>query len=96
MLLAFLGLDPVSRPCTLRLTLFLVRAVTNSFVEPTLTGKAIDPSPLVTLVSLAFFGLCWGLTSLMLAVPLAAMLKIVWENMALTSPLLGIMAKGDG
>jgi AI-2 transport protein TqsA len=96
MLLAFLELDPVWRPCTVALLLFLIQAVTNNFVEPTLTGKAVDLSPLVTLVSLAFWGLCWGLTGLILAVPLTAMLKIVWENMALTRPLAALMAEGDG
>ena len=74
----------------------LIQVVTNNFVEPTLTGKAVDLSPLVTLVSLAFWGLCWGLTGMLLAVPLTAMLKIVWENMAYTRPLAALMAEGDG
>ena len=94
--LAFLELDPVWRPCALALLLMLIHAVVNNFVEPTLTGKAVDLSPLVTLVSLAFWGLCWGVTGMLLAVPLTAMLKIVWENMAFTRPLAILMAKGDG
>ena len=94
--LAFLELDPVWRPCALALLLMLIHAVVNNFVEPTLTGKAVDLSPLVTLVSLAFWGLCWGVTGMLLAVPLTAMLKIVWENMAFTRPLAILMAEGDG
>ena len=79
----------------LALLLVLIHAVVNNFVEPTLTGKAVDLSPLVTLVSLAFWGLCWGVTGMLLAVPLTAMLKIVWENMAFTRPLAILMAEGD-
>jgi AI-2 transport protein TqsA len=95
-LLAFLELEPVWRPCALALLVVLIHAVVNNFVEPTLTGKAVDLSPLVTLVSLAFWGLCWGVTGMLLAIPLTAMLKIVWENMAFTRPLAILMAEGDG
>jgi AI-2 transport protein TqsA len=47
------------------------------------------------LVSLAFWGLCWGVTGMLLAVPLTATLKIVWENMAFTRPLAILMAEGE-
>ena len=68
--------------------------MTNNFVEPTLTSKAVDLSPIVTLVSVAFWGLCWGVTGMLLAVPLTAMLKIVFEHMAFTRPLAVLMAEG--
>jgi AI-2 transport protein TqsA len=95
-LLAFLELEPFWRPCALALVLVVIQSLINNFVEPTLTGKAVDLSPLVTLVSLAFWGLCWGVTGMLLAVPLTAMLKIVWENIAFTRPLAILMAEGDG
>ncbi len=94
-LLAFLELDPIWRPCAVAVLLVLIQGVTNNFVEPTLTGKAVDLSPFVTLVSLAFWGLCWGVTGMLLAVPLTAVLKIVWENMAFTRPLAILMAERD-
>ena len=96
MLLAFLDLEPVWRPCAVTLLLILIQVVTNNVVEPILTGKAVDLSPLVTLLCLAFWSLCWGLTGMLLAVPLTAMLKIIWENMAYTRPLAALMAEGDG
>jgi AI-2 transport protein TqsA len=96
LLLAFLELEPVWRPCAVALLLVVVQVVTNNFVEPTLTGKAVDLSPLVTLIALAFWGLCWGVTGMLLAIPLTAVLKIVWENLAFTRPLAILMAQGDG
>jgi predicted PurR-regulated permease PerM len=48
---------------------------------------------LVVLVALAFWGLCWGAVGMVLAVPLTVMLKIVWENFALTRPLARLMAE---
>jgi predicted PurR-regulated permease PerM len=53
----------------------------------------VDLSPLVVLVALAFWTLCWGLVGMVLAVPLTVMLKIVCENIALTRPLARLMAQ---
>lgn len=76
--------------------LLAIQAPTGSILEPILMGRAVDLSPLVTMLCLAFWGLCWGLTGLLLAVPLTAMLKIIWENMDYTRPLAALMAEGDG
>ena len=92
-LLAFLELEPAWRPLAVLALLVLVQFVTNNFVEPRLTAHAVDLSPLVVLVALAFWGLCWGVVGMVLAVPLTVMLKIVWENIALTRPLARLMAE---
>ena len=93
-LLAFLELEPPWRPLVVLALLLLVQFVTNNFIEPRLTARAVDLSPLVVLVALAFWGLCWGAVGMVLAVPLTVMLKIVWENIALTRPLARLMAEG--
>jgi len=92
-LLAFLELEPLWRPLAVLALLLLVQFVTNNFVEPRLTAHAVNLSPLVVLVALAFWGLCWGAVGMVLAVPLTVMLKIVWENFALTRPLARLMAE---
>ena len=92
-LLAFLELEPVSRPLGVLGLLVLVQVVTNTIVEPRLTAQAVDLSPLVVLIALAFWGLCWGVVGMVLAVPLTVMLKTVWENIALTRPLARLMAQ---
>jgi AI-2 transport protein TqsA len=92
-LLAFLELEPIWRPLVVLMLLVLVQAVTNNLVEPRLTAQAVDLSPLVVLVALAFWALCWGVVGMVLAVPLTVMLKIMWENIALTRPLARLMAQ---
>ncbi len=68
--------------------------VTSAYlVEPAMTGKAVDLSPLVVLISLAFWGLCWGLTGMILAVPLTAMLKIVLDAVPGTRPIARLMGE---
>jgi predicted PurR-regulated permease PerM len=93
-LLAFLELDPLWKPLVVLALLLLVQFVSNNFIETRLTAQAVDLSPLVVLVALAFWGLCWGAVGMVLAVPLTVMLKIVWENVALTRPLARLMAEG--
>ena len=46
----------------------------------------------MVLVALAFWGLCWGVVGMVLAVPLTVMVKIVFENVALTRPLARLMS----
>jgi AI-2 transport protein TqsA len=90
-LLAFLELEPPWRPVAVLTLLILAYAVTNNFVEPRLTAHAVGLNPLMVLVALAFWGLCWGLVGLVLAVPLTMMLKIVFEHIGLTLPLARTM-----
>jgi predicted PurR-regulated permease PerM len=92
-LLAILELEAPWQPLAVLTLLLLVQFVTNNFVEPRLTARAVDLSPLVVLIALAFWGLCWGAVGMVLAVPLTVMLKIVWENIALTRPLARLMAE---
>lgn len=92
-LLALLELEPLWQPLAVLVLLVVVQIVTNNLVEPRLTARAVDLSPLVVLVALAFWGLCWGVVGMVLAVPLTVMLKIVWENIALTRPLARLMAQ---
>jgi AI-2 transport protein TqsA len=68
--------------------------VTSAYViEPAMTGKAVDLNPLVVLISLAFWGLCWGVTGMILAVPLTAMLKIILDTLPGTRPIAGLMGE---
>ena len=92
-LLAFLELEPPWRPVAVMGLLVLAQFVINNFVEPRLTARAVDLSPLVVLIALAFWGLCWGAVGMVLAVPLTVMLRVVCENVELTRPLARLMAE---
>ncbi len=92
-LLALLELEPLWKPLAVIGLLLTVQFVTNNFIEPQLTAKAVDLSPLVVLISLAFWSLCWGVVGMVLAVPLTVMLKLVWQNIAITRPLARLMSK---
>jgi predicted PurR-regulated permease PerM len=43
-------------------------------------GRGLDLSPLVVLISLAFWGWLWGVVGMFLSVPITASIKIVMEH----------------
>jgi AI-2 transport protein TqsA len=59
----------------------------GAFIEPRMAGKKLDVSPLLILLSLAFWGVVWGVTGMILAVPLLVIARIVFDNIPETKPL---------
>jgi predicted PurR-regulated permease PerM len=43
-------------------------------------GKRLDLNPIVILLSVLLWGYVWGITGMILAVPLTAILKIIISN----------------
>ena len=64
---------------------------TAAFVEPTMIGNAVGLSPLVVLMCLTFWGLCWGIMGMFLAVPLTVTIKIVLANIESTKPIAALL-----
>jgi AI-2 transport protein TqsA len=93
-LLAFLDLEPGWRPIAVAALLLADHSISAYVTEPALTGKAVDLSPLVILLALAFWGLCWGLEGMLLAVPLTAVLRIVLDHLPATRPIARLMGEG--
>ena len=93
-LLAFLQLDPGWQPIAVAGLLLADHTMSAYVIEPALTGKAVDLSPLVILLALAFWGLCWGLEGMLLAVPLTVVLRIVLDHLPPTRPLARLMGEG--
>jgi AI-2 transport protein TqsA len=78
--------------------LVLLVAINNLIgfvVEPLMAGRRLDLSPLVILVSLALGGSVWGVVGMILAVPLAVVIKTILENIEETRPIAGLMAHAD-
>ena len=48
----------------------------TSVLEPLIFGRSLELAPVVILLSLMIWGMLWGLTGMVLAVPMTAILKI--------------------
>ena len=58
---------------------FIEQLLEMSIIQPTVLGKQVHIHPLLVLSSLIFFGGLFGFVGVLLAVPLAATLKVVFE-----------------
>jgi AI-2 transport protein TqsA len=79
-LFALIQFGPGWESLTIAILLLAVHLTTASVIEPAVIGKAVGLSPVIILFSLAFWGAIWGLTGMLLAVPLTVMLKIIAEH----------------
>ncbi|MEZ6196569.1 MAG: AI-2E family transporter [Planctomycetota bacterium] len=76
----------------LALSLSAVQQVIGNFVEPKMQGKDLQLSPVVILLALAFWGWIWGITGMILAVPLMSAVRIVLARFESTAEIAKMMA----
>lgn len=82
---------------SLRVLLVLIGLMVTQFtignvIEPRITGKSLNLSPIVILISLIFWGYIWGIIGMMLAVPLTSALKIFFQNIPTLKPIAEIIS----
>ena len=74
---------------------FLIPAVVQfgvgNVLAPKLMGEALGLSPVAVLLGLIFFGFLWGLSGLLLATPMLAVIKIVFERVPTLAPLAALL-----
>jgi predicted PurR-regulated permease PerM len=80
------------------LTLFLALAAAQfaigNFLDPYVMGNSLNLSPFAILVSLAVWSELWGIPGAFLAVPITAILAIVFSEFPATRPLAVLLSMG--
>jgi predicted PurR-regulated permease PerM len=72
--------------------LMAINLVLGNFVEPRLMGRGLGLSPLLVFFSLFFGAWLWGIPGMILAVPILAVLKIIFANVPSLRILEAIMS----
>jgi predicted PurR-regulated permease PerM len=72
-----------------------IQLVVGNFVEPKLMGNSLNISPLVVLLTLAIWGVMWGITGMLLSVPVTVIMIIVMAEFPSTRPF-AILLSQDG
>jgi AI-2 transport protein TqsA len=70
----------------------LIQVVIGNFIDPRVMGESLDLHPVTILLALIFWGMIWGLVGMLLAVPLIAILKMLFERLELTAPIAHLLA----
>lgn len=66
--------------------LLVIEQVMGNFVDPMIMGRRLAISPLVALISLAFWSIPWGIPGAFLAVPLTVLITIVMAHFERLKP----------
>ncbi|MAZ16438.1 MAG: AI-2E family transporter [Ahrensia sp.] len=65
----------------------------GSFLEPSLMGRSLNLSPLMILVSVTAWGSVWGISGALLAVPVTAILVIIFSEFEGTRPIAILLSR---
>jgi AI-2 transport protein TqsA len=69
-----------------------IHMLIGNLVTPKMMGRGMELHPVVVLLSLAFWGLLWGIVGMVLAVPIVATLRIVLSHFSTTRPIANLLA----
>ena len=80
LLVAFITTDSSWQPLTAFIILWIIHIIDSNIVAPLVIGSRVSLNPLVAILVLFLFGELWGLPGLFLALPLTAILKVIFDT----------------
>jgi predicted PurR-regulated permease PerM len=93
-LLALVQFDSWWQAAVIGVLLVGMQEFLGMVVEPKMAGAKLGVSPLLIILSLAFWGVVWGIVGMILAVPLLVAIKIVLDSIPATQPVAKLMGSG--
>lgn len=70
----------------------LVQFTIGTVIEPNVMGSSLELHPVTILLALMLWGAIWGIVGMLLATPITAAMKILFERLELTAPLANLLA----
>ena len=77
----------------LLLSLILIQFMIGNFLDPYVMGNSLNLSPFAILVSLAIWTELWGIPGAFLAVPITAVLTIIFSEFLSTRPIAVLLSR---
>lgn len=73
----------------------IVQVTIGNIITPKVMGDSMNLSPVIILLSLLFWGWLWGVAGALLSMPIAAMIKIVCDNVRQLNMVGVLMGSGQ-
>jgi AI-2 transport protein TqsA len=70
----------------------VIQFAIGSVIEPKIMGGSLDLHPVAILLALILWGMLWGIIGMLLATPITAVMKILFEKMEHTAPIAELLA----
>ncbi len=93
-LMALFQFESIWTAVWILLLLIVSQQIFGTFIEPRVMGEGLNLSPLLVIFSLFFWGWLWGLPGMILAVPMAAIIKIICQNIPDFEFIAVLMSRG--
>jgi predicted PurR-regulated permease PerM len=89
---AVLSFDSLGYAMIFPASYLLLAILEGNFITPFILGKSLTLNPVLILVSLAFWGWMWGISGMILAVPILATFKIFCDHIEPMAPIAEFMS----
>jgi len=76
---AVMTTDASWQPLTAFIVLWIIHIIDSNIVSPLIIGSRVSLNPLMAIFVLFLFGKLWGLPGLFLALPLTAIMKVIFD-----------------
>jgi AI-2 transport protein TqsA len=73
--------------------LIVVKTIIANYVEPKVMGNSLNISPLVALFALSFWGSIWGVTGMIVSVPISVIIIILLSHIPSTKPIAVMLSQ---
>jgi AI-2 transport protein TqsA len=70
----------------------LIQFGIGNVLTPKMMGDSLDLHPVTVLLALMVWGALWGIVGMLLATPITAVMKMLFERMEMMRPVAGLMA----
>jgi AI-2 transport protein TqsA len=65
----------------------VIQIIVGNLLEPKLMGNSLNISPLVAIIALSFWGALWGITGMLLSVPITVIMVIIFSHFEKTKSI---------
>jgi putative heme transporter len=94
-LYALVMTDSFYYPLAVLIWFVIVQALEGNLITPNIVGSQVSVNPLVAMLALLIGGNMWGISGMILFVPLTAMLKVVLDNIPELAPYGYLLGEGE-